>query len=417
MSQVKQVYQEILEKFSRDGQIRSTEIKERMEQCFVKEGYRTPHAGAQRILVVRLDEIGDNVLSSAFLRELRRNLPEAEIDLLVKPVSYPLMELCPYVHRVLSAEGMPRENRLEDLFRWFGRICEDELWARHYDICFVPRWDIDETWSALLSFICGAKERIGFSAHVYNAKAAMDQGGDQFFTHTIMTPPYVVHEVEKSLYLLKACGFSVEKDGIELWLSQEDMDAAKALLPTSLPHGYLAVAVGTREKRKTYPADRLAQALKLLLPAGVPFVLLGGPGEEADAAYIEQQLPTGSVCNLVGRTPLRVSAALVSMSRLYLGGDTGLTHIAAAAKRPIIEWNCWPADVIVSAIGAFPRFFPWQAAVTILRPARALGECKNIKPGLAELAGCQAVNESHCISTIAPQKIADATMAMLQQEG
>src|SRR3989338_3689117 len=48
----------------------------------------------ERVLVVRLDEIGDVVMTTPFLRELRRNLPNAWITLVVKPALYHLVELC-----------------------------------------------------------------------------------------------------------------------------------------------------------------------------------------------------------------------------------------------------------------------------------------------------------------------------------
>ena len=54
------------------------------------------------ILVIRLDEIGDMVMLSPFLRELRRNNPRAHITLVVKPEVYNLVERCPYVNEVLS---------------------------------------------------------------------------------------------------------------------------------------------------------------------------------------------------------------------------------------------------------------------------------------------------------------------------
>src|SRR4029453_10787425 len=58
--------------------------------------------GLKRVLVVRLDEIGDVVLTGPFLRELRRNIPNASITLLVKPALKNLVELCPYVEEVLT---------------------------------------------------------------------------------------------------------------------------------------------------------------------------------------------------------------------------------------------------------------------------------------------------------------------------
>ncbi|MCX5909037.1 MAG: hypothetical protein NTY64_18160, partial [Deltaproteobacteria bacterium] len=56
----------------------------------------------QRVLILRLEEIGDVILSSPFLRELRLNLPAAWITLVVKPSVYNLVELCPYVDQVLT---------------------------------------------------------------------------------------------------------------------------------------------------------------------------------------------------------------------------------------------------------------------------------------------------------------------------
>ena len=59
------------------------------------------------ILVIRLDEIGDMVMMSPLLRELRRNYPSAHITLVVKPAVYNLVELCPYVDETLT---FPKAN-------------------------------------------------------------------------------------------------------------------------------------------------------------------------------------------------------------------------------------------------------------------------------------------------------------------
>ncbi len=60
--------------------------------------------GMRRVLVVRLDEIGDVVMTTPFLRELRRNLPQAWITLVVKPAVHNLVELCPYANLVMPEE-------------------------------------------------------------------------------------------------------------------------------------------------------------------------------------------------------------------------------------------------------------------------------------------------------------------------
>ena len=56
----------------------------------------------KNILLIRLDEIGDVVLMTPLLREMRSNYPEADITLIVKPQVYNLVELCPYVNKVMT---------------------------------------------------------------------------------------------------------------------------------------------------------------------------------------------------------------------------------------------------------------------------------------------------------------------------
>ena len=228
-----------------------------------------------------------------------------------------------------------------------------------------------------------------------------------------MTPPYVVHEVEKSLYMLHAIGVETESNHIEIWLEQADQEAAAQKLAQAGSGPKIAVCVATRELRKDYPPDQLAKVLQNLLDTGATFFLLGGKGEREAAKAVMHRLPPGRAVNLAGKTTLREAAALISQADLYMGGDTGLTHIAAAAHRPIVEWSCYPADLPVSTLGAYARFYPWQARAAVLRPAHAVGECKNLIAGPFELAGCHAHEASHCIRTIPPESIAQMARRLL----
>lgn len=417
MSLVAETFDELLTDFREKDALTMKDIVRRMEPAFAAEGHRAETSGTpQRILVVRFDEIGDCVLTSPFLRELRRAFPRAEIDLLVKASSYPLMELCPHANHVRVAEGLPSPGQpVRDFFAWMRSFCE-ELWTRHYDFCFVPRWDVDETFSVLLAYFSGARERIGFSENCYPIKAREDAGMNVFLTRPIVTPIHVVHEVEKDLFLLKAgLGLQPASDKLELWLAKSDAEAVKERLRAAgILTPYIAVAVGTREGRKTYPPELLAQAL-LGIGAGLPFVLLGGPGEEAGGAAVAAALRKAHVpvLDLVGKTPLRQSAALVAMARLYLGGDTGLTHVAAAAKRPIVEWFCHPKDAPVSVLSLFARFSPWQARAILVQPRHAMQGCETMKTGFQEIAGCCSRSRAHCICGIAPGEIAMAARQLL----
>ena len=69
-----------------------------------------------KILIIRLDEIGDVVMTTPFIRELRRNFPKANITLIVKSQTFNLIELCPYVDEILTF------NRYSGRFSFFINI-------------------------------------------------------------------------------------------------------------------------------------------------------------------------------------------------------------------------------------------------------------------------------------------------------
>lgn len=420
MSLIAQAFDAVLKQYQDTDHLTMEDLFGHMEPAFAAEGYREPvSAQPQRILIVRLDEIGDCVLMIPMLRELRRAYPRAQIDLVVKSGPYPLMELCPYVNHVFVAEKLPRPGRpMREFFYWDRTFCEAHLWEQHYDLCLVPRWDIDETGAIVLAYFCGARQRIGFSEKCSPVKAEQDQGMNMLFTRPILTPLHVVHEVDKGLFLLRAgLGIRSERDDLEIWYRKSDADAAKQLLESGDVHGpYIAVAVGTREGRKTYPPELLAKALTEV-QYGMPFVLLGGPGEEAAGAKIAKVLQKAhvSVLDLVGKTPLCQSTALVAMARLYMGGDTGLTHIAAAARRPIVERVCHPLDLPVTVLSSVARFAPWQARVIQVRPAHGAPGCEHLVPGFHEVAGCRSLYKPHCIQGIPPAQIAAAANQLLRR--
>ena len=94
MSLVAQAFDAVLEQYQKTGHLTMEDLFGHMEPAFAAEGYREPVAQPQRILVVRLDEIGDCVLTIPFLRELRRAYPQAQIDLVVKSGPYGALSVC-----------------------------------------------------------------------------------------------------------------------------------------------------------------------------------------------------------------------------------------------------------------------------------------------------------------------------------
>ena len=383
---------------------------ERAEEEFKSTGYREEiSAGVENILIVRFDSIGDLILTSGFLREVRANFPRARITLVVLPRVYPIVELCPYVNEVLAFPANYLNPNFLELLETIAVFCRDNLWQKHFSIAFSPRWHNDTLSSLLLCWLSGAKERIGYGSNPFGGW--IDRPApplDNFLlTKNIETPRSVISDAEKNFYLLAASGFKVNQTHMELFYSADDFQCAKELLEVIPPScKKVLIGLGAQEPSRKYPVEKYLIALKELAKKDLVFIIVGGQAEFNDAEFLEKNLPSGKVLNLVGKTTLRQCEAVTAQADFYLGNDTGNMHIAAAAQIPVLclyreavdRENFFPAFM-----SEFRRFPPWQTKAFILRPLHRLDECAKFE----NIYGGCCYNKAHCITQITPQEIID----------
>jgi ADP-heptose:LPS heptosyltransferase len=129
---------------------------------------------------------------------------------------------------------------------------------------------------------------------------------------------------------VRALGADPTAEPEPLAFSPEERDAARKAAP-SLPPGFLAIHPGSGSPSKNWPAQRFASFVQARESAA-PWLLVIGPGDE-EATSPLAALP-GAVP--VRDLPLRPLGALLSQAALYLGNDSGITHLAAAAGAPTL---------------------------------------------------------------------------------
>jgi ADP-heptose:LPS heptosyltransferase len=117
------------------------------------------------------------------------------------------------------------------------------------------------------------------------------------------------------------------------------MAEAAKLLPE--PGRALALGPTANWHGKQWPAERFAQLTQRLTAPGAPFadvpiLVLGGPGEEEAAAPLLNAIPEGRRIALMGTADLLTAYAVLARARLYIGNDSGLMHLAAAAGIPTL---------------------------------------------------------------------------------
>ena len=391
------------------------------EEEFRRQGYREENSsGVENILIVRLDAIGDQVLLSGFIREVRRNFPRARITLVVTPIAAPMVEFCPYVNEVLTLNWRALSKNLVELMEEIAVFCRENLWQKKFSVAFSPRWDFDTVAALLTCWLSGARERIGYCVNPFmswlpNPSPQFAPRFEFLLTKNVVTPQSVITEVEKNFYLLTASGFKVEQTHMELFISPADVQRARELLK-DIPSACkkVALGIGGSAPTKKYPPEKLLVALKELVKKNFFFVMVGGKSELDDANFLEKNLPPEKVLNLAGKTTLRETEAVISQTDFYLGNDTGVMHMAAAAQIPVVVLHRAAIDrdnFLPAILNEYRRFPPYQTKAIALRPAHPLDDCADMPP----FYGICFHQEPHCITQITPQEIVTAVEKMARE--
>ena len=251
------------------------------------------------ILFVTSNRIGDAVLSTGLLSHLLAKHPGARFTIACGPLPAPLFAAVPGADRVIGLAKRPFALH----------------WLRLWAACALRIWDlvVDLRGSGLAWCLMARERRVlqpdrtGVQRHRVESLAAL---------FGLQPPP-----------------------GPTLWTSPGDEAEAARLIPAGSP--VLAIGPTANWPPKVWPAERFAElALRLAASDGIApggrIAVFGAPDERALADKVLAALPAERTLDLVGKVTLPVAAACFRRAALYVGNDSGLTHIAAAVGTPTL---------------------------------------------------------------------------------
>jgi ADP-heptose:LPS heptosyltransferase len=287
------------------------------------------------ILFITASRIGDAVLSSGLVRSLVGEIETARFTIVASPLTAPLFAEVPGLQRLIILEKRPMAGH------WIS------LWSQVRG----RRWGlvVDLRGSALASLL-GPRRR-----------AVHRAGGGP------------VHKVIEAARLLR---MEESPPAPFLFTGAETEARADALTEGQGP--ILAIAPAANWVGKTWPAERFGLAARDLLGprgplAGGRLMLLGGPGDRDATAPVRAAVPRDRLIDLVGRERLLVAYAALKRARLFIGGDSGLMHMAAAAGAPTLGLF-GPSDERL--------YSPWGPRARTVRGARSFEEIRAQDPRL-----------------------------------
>lgn len=282
-----------------------------------------------KILVISLAGIGDTLLATPLIRELRANFPEAQMDALVLWAgSQDLLEGNPFLNTIYQRNFL-KESRVGSLhFLW-------PLRQAHYDISINTHPQSRIHYRATARFIA-ARQRI---SHVYECLGALDR----LLINQTLPQDYQKNSVDLNLEILGLLGKkpTLPNHSLDIFLSQAEQAWADDFLKThslvkSLRLGVHVGSGGTKNLTlKRWPLGHYIQLLAKVRKTwpDLGIVLFGGPEEEPDLKRIMEEHQSPTVIRARSQN-LRQAAALMERCSAFLSVDTALMHIAAAVKTP-----------------------------------------------------------------------------------
>ncbi|KPP81684.1 MAG: ADP-heptose--lipooligosaccharide heptosyltransferase II [Oceanicaulis sp. HLUCCA04] len=252
-----------------------------------------------RILFITATRIGDAILSSGLLDHVLRTHPGARVTIACGPLAAPLFRAVPGLERVIVMTKRKGGGHWLDLWR--------QTVTRRWDIV------IDLRESATSWFLMAGTRHVkrnwpGSSAPVHRVEEAAAFLG-------IAPPPSPV-----------------------LWLDDLARARARALMPDE---PVLALAPAAAARFKEWAPDRFAALAQALTGPGgampgAHVAIFGGPGDEATGRAVAAQLDPERTHDFTGQLDLLETGACLARAALFVGNDSGLMHMAAAAGTPTL---------------------------------------------------------------------------------
>ena len=286
----------------------------------------------QRILLIRLSSIGDVLLASPVAEKLRQHFPKAHITWVVETKSKDVIEGNPFVDEVLVWH---RKNWNEQ-----ARQKKEYLQLIHLNYNFLQsiralRADLvinmqDDFRSAALANISGARYRICSKTF---------RESNRWFANILVDNTLEKHAMLQYVSLLSPLGIGVKDTHMTMPFTSEDIVYSNSLLVEQglQPKQFAVLNPAASSENKIWPTKYYAALADLLIEkCNTPVVFLGADSDRALVAEIICKM-NHKAHDFSGKTTLKQLGALVQNAQIFISGDTGPLHIAAAVGTPTVS--------------------------------------------------------------------------------
>jgi heptosyltransferase-2 len=287
----------------------------------------------ERILAIKLADLGDVLNITPALRALRQTFPDARLDALVNP----------HTAMILQGSGLVDEVVLFPKTQFEGwTALKPPAWgplARYMRMLRARRYDTVVNFHHLTTRMGRAKQRALVSATGAKTVVGLDNGRGRWITHPVEDRGFgAMREVEYWLALARKLDATSTDLSLHLPLNDTEQARADALLAdaglSDTPFVVLHPGSGGYSlARRWDPPKFAALAAALQRRHNLPAVLVGTPDDDVASVLAAGDSP---LIDLSGQTTFRELAGVIQRAQVFVGADSGVMHLAAAARTPVV---------------------------------------------------------------------------------
>jgi len=322
----------------------------------------------RKILVSRIDHLGDVLLATCALPHLKRAYPDAKIDFLIGEWAKDLLVNNPYVNETITYNSF-LHNRSGSLWH---RIRSDAIsFLNAFKKIRKERYDLSIDLRAYfinsipLLYLSGVEYIVGYGT-----------GGFGFLLDKEVLYRTGIHEVLHIADLIKSIGVDVKDEEIRplYKISILGEERAKSLLKSEhiqSGESFILIHPGTSDKKKEWNIQGWKTIINDLKQSGVKIVLCGGSNDIHIVKAILSEGSQNGIVNITSPLPLEVFAGVVKRASLVIGLDSFPCHLAAALGTPTV--------VLWSGINDPAQWRPYGNNVKIVRKDPSCAPCYRSK--------------------------------------
>lgn len=354
---------------------------------------KSPWDNAKNILCVRLDSLGDLLMTTPAIRALKEARPDRKITVLTSPAARSIAQHIPEIDAIIEYSAPWMKNNRADVSESEDSQMIELLREKKFDAAVIfTVFSQNPLPAAMLCYWAQIPLRL---AHCRE---------NPYHLLTDWVPEkepasFIRHEVQRQLDLVAAVGCHPSHSRLSFSISksaQDKMMEDSHERGINLESPWIVIHPGASAASRRYPAESFAQVMRLLKNKLEVEIILTGDSSEKELVQHIRLLSGVRSFSLAGLLDVEQLGALISLSSVFIVNNTGPAHMAAALGTPMVNLYALTN----------PQHTPWQS------PARVLShevECKNCFKSICPQ------EHNNCLRLISPEQVVEATLDLFHE--